>query len=104
MAASGEKSKIKIGVIGVSRGRSFMRSAEQVNMKLVAICDTWEEQLEKAGKEYPKLSLYKDYDKFLEHDMDAVVLANFFHEHAPFAVKALKAGKHVLSEVENSMD
>ena len=30
--------------------------------------------------------------------MDAVVLANYFHEHAPFAVQALKADKHVMSE------
>ena len=31
----------------------------------------------------------------LEHDMDAVVLANFATEHAPFAVKALEKGFHV---------
>jgi len=30
--------------------------------------------------------------------MDAVILANYFHEHAPFAIKALQAGKHVMSE------
>lgn len=30
--------------------------------------------------------------------MDAVILANFFHQHAPFAVKALNAGMHVMSE------
>jgi predicted dehydrogenase len=30
--------------------------------------------------------------------MDAVVLANYFHEHAEFAIKALKAGFHVMSE------
>ena len=30
--------------------------------------------------------------------MDAVVLANYFHQHAPFAIKALKADKHVMSE------
>jgi predicted dehydrogenase len=30
--------------------------------------------------------------------MDAVVLANYFHQHAPFAIKALAAGKHVMSE------
>jgi predicted dehydrogenase len=26
------------------------------------------------------------------------MLANYFHQHAPFAIKALKAGKHVMSE------
>jgi predicted dehydrogenase len=30
--------------------------------------------------------------------MDAVALANYFHQHAPFAIKALQAGKHVISE------
>ena len=42
---------------------------------------------------------YQDYDEFLNHNMDAVVLANYANEHAPFAIKALKKGKHVLSEV-----
>ncbi len=31
--------------------------------------------------------------------MDAVVLANYAHEHAPFAIRCLNEGKHVLSEV-----
>jgi predicted dehydrogenase len=31
--------------------------------------------------------------------MDAVVLANYANQHAPFAIKALRAGKHVFSEV-----
>ena len=31
--------------------------------------------------------------------MDAVVLANYATEHAPYAIKALKMGKHVYSEV-----
>ena len=31
--------------------------------------------------------------------MDAVVLANYANEHAPFAIRCLKAGKHVISEV-----
>ncbi len=44
------------------------------------------------------MAVYTDYGKFLEHEMEAVVLANYFHEHAPFAVKALAAGKHVMSE------
>lgn len=32
-------------------------------------------------------------------DIDAVVLASYCPDHAPQAVRALRAGKHVLSEV-----
>src|SRR4030042_521310 len=89
---------IRVGVIGVGRGQSFMRAGgDAVGMKLVAICDTWKERLDEVGKEFG-VATYTDYDKFLGHDMDAVVLANYFHEHAPFAIKALQAGKHVMSE------
>lgn len=66
-------------------------------MKLVALCDTWEEKLAEVGKEFG-VAGYVDYDRFLEHDLDAVILANYYHEHAPFAVKALRAGLHVMSE------
>ena len=90
---------IKVGVLGVGRGQSFIAGlTPDVGMELVAICDTWEERLNTVGEKHPSVSTYTDYDEFLKHDMDAVVLANFFHEHAPFAIKALKAGKHVMSE------
>lgn len=76
---------------------SFAFGAENAGMKLVALCDIWEEKLKEAGKRLG-VETYTDYDKCLEHDMDVVVLANYFHQHAVFAIKALKAGKHVLSE------
>ena len=90
--------RIRVGVIGVGRGRSFAGGAsDTVGMKLVALCDQWEEKLTEAGEQFG-VATYTDYDEFLQHDMDAVVLANYFHEHAPFAIKALRAGKHVMSE------
>ncbi|MCX5660423.1 MAG: Gfo/Idh/MocA family oxidoreductase [Planctomycetota bacterium] len=93
---------IRVGVIGVGRGQSFAAGAsEAVGMKLVALCDTWEERLTQTGKRFG-VSTYTDFDKFLEHDMDAVILANYFHQHAPFAIKALKAGKHVMSETASN--
>ncbi|MDE2700568.1 MAG: gfo/Idh/MocA family oxidoreductase, partial [Gemmatimonadota bacterium] len=77
-----EKNKpIRVGVVGVGRGRSFMRAATPTGMELVAICDTWEERLRPEGKALG-VSTYVDYQAFLEHDMDAVVLANYFHEPA----------------------
>jgi len=88
---------IRVGVVGVGRGQSFAYGAKAAGMELVAICDTWEERLRQVGQNLG-VTTYTDYDKFLEHELDAVVLANYFHEHAPFAVKALAAGKHVMSE------
>ena len=80
----GRKRAIQVGVVGVGRGQSFMRAAEAVGMELVAICDLWEEQLESEGKMLA-VTTYTDYEEFLSHDMDAVVLANFF-EGRNFAV------------------
>lgn len=89
---------IRVGVVGVGRGQGFARAAgEQVGMQLVALCDRGKGRLEPLAKQLD-VAAYTDFDKFLEHEMDAVILANYFHEHAPFAIKALNAGKHVLSE------
>jgi len=97
--------KVRIGVIGAGRGSSMISYCVKAeNAQLVAVCDKVPELLEKQ-KEYAKkhdvsdISYYTDYDEFLKHDMDAVVLANYANEHAPFAIKAMKAGKHVFSEV-----
>jgi len=44
---------IRVGVIGVGRGSSFASGAtDLVGLKLVALCDTWEEKLREAGKRY----------------------------------------------------
>ena len=98
-----KKEKVRIGVVGVGRGRCFMGNAgELTGVELVAICDKWEIGLKEAQKNFAddgkKLSVYTDFDKFLEHDMDAVVLANYFHQHAPLAIKAMERGLHVMSE------
>lgn len=96
------KDLIRVGVVGVGRGQSFVEGAtEAAGMKLVALCDIWEARLhDLAGQHH--VAAYTNYESFLEHDMDAVILANYFHEHAPFAVKALEAGKHVMSETASN--
>jgi predicted dehydrogenase len=89
---------IRVGVLGVWRGGTFAEAAsESVGMQLVAVCDKWEARLNEVGQKHG-VATYTDFDRFLEHDMDAVVLANYFHQHAPFAIRALRAGKHVMSE------
>jgi predicted dehydrogenase len=57
--------------------------------------------LELAKKDYEGegVTFYDNYEDFLTHDMDVVVLANYATEHAPFAIKALDKGFNVISEV-----
>jgi hypothetical protein len=64
---------------------NFAQSATAAGMELVAICDTWEERLGKAGAQVG-VATYVEYDGFLGHEMDAVILANYFHQHAPLMV------------------
>ncbi len=90
--------EIRVGVVGLRRGMTFAGDmARHAGFKLVALCDVRADRLEAQGKAR-QVAVYTDYGKFLEHDMDAVVLANYFHQHAPFAVRALRAGFHVMSE------
>ena len=94
--------QIRIGVIGVGRGSSMIEYCLAAgNATIVAICDKWQEGLDRMKRKHPDMDVtyYTDYDEFLKHDMDAVVLANYANEHAPFAIKAMRAGKHVFSEV-----
>jgi predicted dehydrogenase len=89
--------RIRLGVVGIGRGLTFARLADAVGMELVALCDVREDKLAEVGRQFG-VATYTDYQKFLEHDLDAVVLANYYHEHAPLAIKAFEAGKHVMSE------
>jgi len=94
-AASGRA--IRVGVLGVGRGWIFARHCECVGLELVALCDQWKEGVDDAAKKL-NVTAYTDFEKFLAHDMDAVILSNYFHEKTPFAIRALQAGKHVMSE------
>lgn len=94
--------KVKIGVMGAYRGTSMINFCKRAdNAEVVAICDKSPEALDMQRKntEGLPITFYDNFDDFIRHDMDAVVLANYANEHAPFAIKALKHGKHVFSEV-----
>ena len=94
--------KLKLGLLGVGRGKGLFDFCNNVeNAEIVAVCDKRKDALEKLSKEMGSdgIAYYTEYDKFIKHDMDAVFLANYATEHAPFAVKAMEAGKDVISEV-----
>ena len=94
--------KVKIGVLGGYRGSSMINFCKRAdNAEVVAICDKNPDVIEfqKENTKGLDIAFYYDFDEFLKHDMDAVVLANYANQHAPFAIKAMRAGKHVYSEV-----
>ena len=94
--------KVRIGVLGGYRGSSMINYCmRSENAEVVAICDKIPEVLEKQREKAEGLNItfYDNFEDFLLHDMDAVVLANYANEHAPFAIRAMERGLHVFSEV-----
>ena len=94
--------KIRIGVLGAYRGNSMINYCKHAdNAQVVAICDKNQEALDEQRKfaQGMDIAFYDNFDDFIQHDMDAVVLANYANEHAPFAIRAMRLGKHVFSEV-----
>lgn len=96
--------KIRVGVLGAGRGLTMIGELlGSEDAQLVAICDQYEPLLERArnvAKSHgTDITFYTSFDAFLEHPMDAVVLANFATEHAPFAIRCMNKGLHVMSEV-----
>ena len=94
--------KVRIGVLGGYRGSSMINFCKRANnAEVVAICDKLPEVLEsqRQNAEGLDIAFYDNFEDFILHDMDAVVLANYANEHAPFAIRAMERGLHVFSEV-----
>ena len=106
LGAASPNSKITVAVMGVkSRGKALAkRFAQLPNTEVAMICDVDSEYMEIAQKEVaenqkrtPKGE--KDIRKVLEDkSIDALVIAAPDHWHAPAAIMAVQAGKHVYVE------
>ena len=93
--------KIKVGIIGTGViSRTHMNSYKNnPNVELYAFCDIDEGRLNEAGKEFGVERLYTDINEMLAlPELDAVSVTTWNSEHAPCAIAALNAGKHVLCE------
>lgn len=102
----GANEKVRVGVMGVnSRGLALASNyALQPNCEIVSISDVDSRAAEKcistvADIQKSKPANIPDFRKALENkDMDALVVAAPDHWHAPAAILASKAGKHVYLE------
>jgi len=98
------KRKLRVGIIGVGGiAQAHMQSYAKLKDKveLVAFCDTILERAEKGAKQYGarNAKVFTDYREMLEmKELDAVDICTPNKFHAPIAIDALKAGKHVYCE------
>lgn len=93
--------KIRIGIVGLHRGLSYAKAyaSEIPETTLVSVCENDPGYIGDVRKELPEgTQFFTDYEGFLNSGLDAIVLCNFFHEHAKFAIPALERGISVLSE------
>ena len=90
--------KLRLGIFGMRRGFDYLDAAEMNGFTVTAVCDADETRLAAAKERLPAAAVFTDPEAFLQSPMDAVFLANFFHEHAFWAIRFLEKGVHVLSE------
>jgi predicted dehydrogenase len=104
---------VKLGIVGLGRGlSSIIDVLDLPDLKVFAICDVKTDVLESAKAKLAEYNVfdvecYTDYDEMLmKADINAVSIATDAIYHVPFVVKAMEAGKHVISEIPavNSLD
>ena len=107
---AGANDKIRIGMIGVnSRGKGIASGlAKLPECEITYICDVDSRAIEKCQEVVRKITGktpkgIKDLREMVQkEDVDAVVVATPDHWHAPAAIIAMQAGKHVYLEKPTS--
>jgi predicted dehydrogenase len=104
-------STVRWGMIGVgARGSGHAHQLAQIEgSQVVAISDLYEDWAKRSGKAIEKLGkpapeLYygspnKYHEMLARPDIDAVIIATPWEDHAHMAIEAMKAGKHAFTEV-----
>ena len=93
---------VRWGVLGASKfAREHMAPAIHMakGAKLAALATSWAEKAQEFQEFCPDLTVHSSYDALLaDPDIDAVYIPLPNHLHVMWTLKALAAGKHVLTE------
>ncbi len=91
---------IRVGIVGcgeISQTVHLPLLTEMEGFTVTAICDLSEKVRTDVSKRYSISSAYADFNEIVaQEDIDVVLVAN--RDHAPVAIAAMNAGKHVLVE------
>lgn len=107
--AKGANSRVRVGIMGLGRGRAHVAGYLQVpNVEIAYLCDVDSVRLNAVAKDLEKYQSSKAkltnnfHDILNDPEIDAISIAapNFWH--TPAAIMACKAGKHVYVEKPGS--
>jgi predicted dehydrogenase len=93
--------KVRVAIVGLGFGAEFIPIYQaHPNAKMYAICRRNKAELERCGEQFGVERRYSSFEELLEDPkIDAVHINSPIPDHAPQAIAALKAGKHVASTV-----
>jgi predicted dehydrogenase len=97
----GANDRVQLALIGCGeRGRGDMGNFLKAgNVDVVALCDIYDAQFDKAKQAAPNAKTFHDHRQVLDlKEIDATLIAVPDHWHAPIATDALNAGKDVYVE------
>jgi predicted dehydrogenase len=101
-------SKVGVGVIGVGGISSHVHLPGlqlSPHAQIVALCDSDSDRLQQQARAYGVTHTFSAYEDLLQDPaVDAVVVATPTLLHAPIALAAIAAGKHVLVEKQLGMN
>lgn len=99
MPAKGRR-KVKVGVVGcgvVATAYYLPYLMKMDSVELVAVCDRFESRARASARLFGAREQYLDYDEMIARaDIEAVFILTAPGTHVPFALEALRAGKHIL--------
>lgn len=94
---------LNVGVVGcggIANNKHLPAMKRVGKINIVAFCDLIEERAAKAKEDFgtSDARIYTDYQELIKEDLDAVYVLTPNSSHAPIAIAAMKAGKHVMCE------
>ena len=93
---------LRLGILGcgpISQIAHFDAAKKARNVELTAICDLADDLRERMAAVHQPRIAYRDFDEMLADDrIEAVLIGVADQFHVPLALKAVRAGKHVLVE------
>src|SRR5262245_37663800 len=94
-------SPVRVAIVGLGFGAEFIPIyKDHPDAKMYAICRRNKAELDRCGDQFNILTRYDDFNELLnDPKIDAVHINSPIPDHAPQAIAALKAGKHVACTV-----